>query len=112
MSTVAKIETVDAIQIVTEPRRQEILRLVWDEDLLAGEIADHFDLTFGAVSHHLGILRDAGYVTVRKAGTQRIYRADHSALGSLVAVLESMWAVDLENLARRVEHGRNAKRRR
>jgi DNA-binding transcriptional ArsR family regulator len=101
----------DAIQIVTEPRRQEILRLVWDEDRLAGDIAEHFDLTFGAVSHHLGILRDAGYVTVRKSGTRRIYRADQAALGPLVAVLESMWAVNLDSLPCEVEHGRTTKRR-
>jgi DNA-binding transcriptional ArsR family regulator len=89
----------DAVQIVAEPRRREILRLVWDAERSAGEIADAFDVTFGAVSQHLGVLRRAGLVLVRQDGTRRFYRANKRALGPMVSWLESMWADQLDRLA-------------
>jgi DNA-binding transcriptional ArsR family regulator len=94
---------VDGLQIVSEPRRREILRLVWDGELMAGEIADRFDLTFGAVSQHLAVLRDAGFVRVRRDGVRRFYRADRERLGPLAAVLEAMWSTTLDRLAEAVE---------
>jgi DNA-binding transcriptional ArsR family regulator len=90
---------VDALHAVAEPRRREILRLVWDAERSAGDVAAHFDVTFGAVSQHLAVLRKAGLVTVRKDGNRRLYRADRVALGPLAAWLESMWTSELDTLA-------------
>jgi DNA-binding transcriptional ArsR family regulator len=90
---------VDALHAVAEPRRREILRLVWDAERSAGDVAAHFDVTFGAVSQHLAVLREAGLVSVRKDGNRRLYRADRAALGPLAAWLESMWTAELDTLA-------------
>ncbi len=91
------------LQAVTEPRRMEILRLIWTEELSAGEVAAHFDVSFPAVSQHLKVLRDAGAVRVRPQGTKRFYRADHSSLGPVARMLETMWSSDLDRLARAAE---------
>jgi DNA-binding transcriptional ArsR family regulator len=93
----------DGLQVLGEPTRREILRLVWDAERSAGEIADRFPVTFGAVSQHLGVLRDAGFVTVRPVGNRRFYRADRAALGPLAEVLEAMWTTSLDRLAAAVE---------
>ena len=93
----------DALQVVIEPRRREILRLVWDQELSAGDIASAFDVTFGAVSQHLGVLRRAGYVRVRSEGNRRFYQADRERLGPLAQALEAMWAATLDQLANAVE---------
>ena len=93
----------DALQVVSEPRRREILRLVWEQELSAGEIAGRFDVTFGAVSQHLGILRDAGFVRTRHEGNRRLYRADRERLGPLAQALEAMWTETLDRLADAVE---------
>ncbi|HEX9342385.1 MAG TPA: winged helix-turn-helix domain-containing protein [Actinomycetota bacterium] len=89
----------DAIQVVAEPRRREILRLVWEGERSASEIAAQFGVTFGAVSQHLGVLRRAGFVLVRHDGPRRFYRADRAALGPLATLLEQMWASQLDQLA-------------
>ena len=89
--------------MVAEPRRREILRLVWDDELSAGEIAGHFEVTFGAVSQHLAVLRRAGFVRVRHEGSRRYYRADRESLGPLRRALEAMWASTLDELAAAVE---------
>jgi len=94
---------VDAIQVIAEPTRREILRLVWDSERPASEIAEHFDITFGAVSQHLGVLRRAGLVVVRRDGTRRYYRADRAALRPYTSILRRMWAEQLDRLAELAE---------
>jgi DNA-binding transcriptional ArsR family regulator len=90
---------VDRFQVVAEPRRREILRLVWDQELSAGAIAARFDVSFSAVSQHLGVLQQAGLVRVRRDGTRRFYLANRPALGDLAPALERMWRDRLDELA-------------
>jgi DNA-binding transcriptional ArsR family regulator len=93
----------DALQVVAEPRRREILRLVWDRELAAGAIAARFDVTFPAISQHLTVLRDAGFVVVRRDGRRRYYRADRKAIGALRPALEQMWSRSLDRLTTLIE---------
>jgi DNA-binding transcriptional ArsR family regulator len=80
------------LAVVASPRRREILRLVWEHELMAGAIHRAMpDVTFGAVSMHLRALAEAGLVDVRVEGRQRIYRARREALGPMGQVLEQMW---------------------
>ena len=94
----------DVLQIVAEPTRREIIRLVWDDEMSAGDIASRFDITFGAVSQHLSRLREAGLVEMRRDGNMRIYRADRDALEPFRQILEMAWAGTLQKLADTIEH--------
>jgi DNA-binding transcriptional ArsR family regulator len=77
---------------IASPRRREILRLVWREELSAGDIARAMpDVTFGAVSLQLRALADAGLVELRADKQQRFYRARREALGPVGVMLERMW---------------------
>jgi DNA-binding transcriptional ArsR family regulator len=83
---------VEPWSLLASPRRREILRFVWTEELTAGAIRDAMpDVTFGAVSLHLAALLEAGFVEVRCEGRHRHYRARREALGEFAAALESMW---------------------
>src|SRR5579863_10010556 len=74
------------------PRRQEILRLIWDGERAAGAIhAAMPDVTFGAVSLQLRALADAGLVSVRRENRHRFYRARRDRLGPVARLLEEMW---------------------
>ena len=68
--------------------RREILGLIWDRDLAAGEIAAAFALTGATISEHLGVLRRAGLVEMTKLGTSRRYRARPESLAGLHGALE------------------------
>ena len=95
--------SLDGLQVVAEPRRREILQLVWKRELAAGDIAAHFDVSFPAVSQHLGVLRDAGFVSVRRDGRMRLYSADRKALGPFRPMLEKMWNEKLDRLVNLIE---------
>jgi DNA-binding transcriptional ArsR family regulator len=91
------------LEAIVEPRRREILRLLHDEEMTAGRVASHFDVTRPAISHHLSVLRGAGLVTERREGTKRIYRARPEGLAELRAYLEPFWSERLEALKRETE---------
>jgi DNA-binding transcriptional ArsR family regulator len=100
----------DLLQVVAEPRRREILRLVWTDEKSAGEIAAQFDITFGGVSQHLRILTDAKVLTMRRDGRRRLYRADRTALGPLARQLTAMWSNQLTTLKQLAEDEWNEKK--
>ena len=86
------------LEAISNPRRREILRLVWDRELSAGEIASRFEVSWPAVSQSLAVLRKAGLVTERREANRRLYRAERDALGPLREAVEQMWAEDLAKL--------------
>ncbi len=89
----------DVFQALAEPRRREILGLVWKGEREAGEIHRALGaITFGAVSQHLKVLREAGAVRVRPEGRRRLYRADRAALRGVFSHLERMWTDKLGDL--------------
>jgi DNA-binding transcriptional ArsR family regulator len=92
-----------ALKAIAEPRRREILRLVWDMERSAGDIASNFDVSRPAISQHLAVLRTAGLVTERRDGARRLYRADRDALADLQATLEAFWTGSLATLKDAVE---------
>jgi DNA-binding transcriptional ArsR family regulator len=97
---------------IAEPRRQAILRLVRDEELTAGEIASHFEVTRPAISQHLTVLRGAGLVSERRAGTRRLYRARPEGLEELREFLDEFWGDGLRRLKGAAELEQRRKRRR
>ena len=72
---------------LSSPIRREILGLIWDHDLPAGEIAAAFQVSAPTISQHLTVLREAGLATRVSEGTFRRYRADRGVLYGLHAAL-------------------------
>ena len=100
-----------ALRAIAEPRRREILRLVWDAERSSGEIASHFEVTGPAVSQHLKVLRGAGLVTERREGTRHLFSANRLALRSLRDQLSWMWDESLADLKAAAEQEAKARGR-
>jgi len=92
-----------AIRAIAEPRRRAILSLIRRRELSAGQIASHFDVTRPAISQHIGVLKRAGLVSERRAGTRRLYRARPEGLHGLRDYLEGFWYARLVLLKRSAE---------
>jgi len=89
---------------VASPRRREILRLLWNQELTAGAIRDAMpDVTFGAVSLQLKVLLEAGLVECEADRQFRVYRIKREALGPVAPMLEQMWNDALWRLKLRAE---------
>jgi DNA-binding transcriptional ArsR family regulator len=88
-----------ALKALAEPRRREILRLVWTDELPATQVAARFgDVTRSAISQHLSVLREAELVVERRDGTRRLYRANHPEMDRLRRFLDGFWTGSLDRL--------------
>ena len=58
---------------LNDPTRREILQLLQEKDMTAGEIADQFQISFPSISHHLDLLKQAKLVTAKKEGQYVFY---------------------------------------
>jgi len=99
-----------ALRAIAEPRRREILRLVRDDELSAGEIASHFEVTRPAISQHLTVLKEAGLVHERRNGTRRLYSVRPEGFDEVKAFFETFWDERLEALKREAEREEKKKR--
>ena len=94
-----------ALKALAEPRRREILRLVWSQELPAT------DVTRSAISQHLTVLKAAGLVTERREGTRRLYRAQQDEMQRLREFLDDYWTSGLERLRDVAEAAQREKER-
>lgn len=99
-----------ALRAIAEPRRRTILRLVGSEEMSAGEIASHFEVSRPAISQHLTVLKGAGLVSERREGTRRLYLARREGLAELRDFLDEFWAEGLDRLKAAAEQEERERR--
>lgn len=80
-----------ALDAVGNPTRRAVLRLLRDGEHTVREMTDALPVTQSAVSQHLRVLHTAGLVTVRAAGTRRLYAVDLDGLAGVRAWVDSFW---------------------
>jgi ArsR family transcriptional regulator, arsenate/arsenite/antimonite-responsive transcriptional repressor len=76
-------------QALSDPTRREVLRLLRERDMTAGEITDRFPLSRSTLSGHFNVLKHAGLIVAEKNGTSILYSLNLSVVEqALAAVLE------------------------
>ncbi|GGE77717.1 ArsR/SmtB family transcription factor [Nesterenkonia cremea] len=86
---------------VAEPHRRQILDLLREGEMSAGELVERMDLSQPGVSKHLKALREAGLVAVRVHGRRRVYALEPEPLEEIVDWLEPyrmLWSSRLDRL--------------
>jgi len=79
-----------AFKALADPTRREILGLLRQGEMTAGDLAEKFDMTKPSMSHHFAVLKDADLVTSRREGQQIWYGLNTTVVQDLMA-----WAMDL-----------------
>lgn len=80
----------DGYKAIADPTRREIVRLLRDDDLPAGAIAERFDISWPSVSRHLAVLSAAGLIKGTRKGQQVVYSLSTSVLVDIVTELADM----------------------
>jgi DNA-binding transcriptional ArsR family regulator len=86
------------IQALSNETRLEIVELVRTREMAAGDIARRFKMTRSAVSQHLGLLRGAGLLEERRAGSQRLYVVREEGFSELAEFIGRYWRRRLQRL--------------
>jgi DNA-binding transcriptional ArsR family regulator len=81
----------DGLTALGDPTRRAIFERLADRPRAVGELAGELPVSRPAVSQHLKVLKDAGLVVDRSAGTRRIYQLDTDGVGELRAYLDQFW---------------------
>lgn len=77
---------------LNDPTRREIVELLKEGDMTAGEIADHFDISKPSISHHLDLLKQADIVSAVKNGQFIYYSLNATVLDEIIT-----WFLGLKN---------------
>jgi len=83
----------DAFQALGDPTRREILRMLRQREMTAGEIADQFKLAKSTLSGHFNVLKHAGLIVAEKTGTTIVYSLNLSIVEETVATLMELFDV-------------------
>jgi ArsR family transcriptional regulator, arsenate/arsenite/antimonite-responsive transcriptional repressor len=75
---------------LADPTRRDILNLLKNRDLTAGEIADHFRISKPSISHHLNLLKQADLVHAEKDGQYIYYSINTTVLQDVLVWLLSL----------------------
>jgi DNA-binding transcriptional ArsR family regulator len=98
--------SMNAFDVLAEPTRRQILDLVRDEERSVNELVLDLSMSQPAVSKHLRILRDNGFVRSRVDGQRRMYRVEPQAfveVGDWLEPYRQLWEDRLDSLQRYLE---------
>lgn len=88
--------TYRAWEALGDPSRLAIITALAERPRAVGELAASLPISRPAVSQHLKVLKEAGLVTDRAAGTRRVYRLNPAGVAALRDQLDTFWARALE----------------
>jgi ArsR family transcriptional regulator len=80
----------DTFKAIADPTRRQILQLLRDGEMTAGDLAQRFDMSKPSMSHHFAILKDADLIAGRRDGQTIWYALNTTVLQDIVA-----WVLDL-----------------
>jgi DNA-binding transcriptional ArsR family regulator len=93
--------TFDPFNAVAEPKRRQVLEVLGTQELSVNEIVERLGWNQPMVSKHLGVLKQVGLVSERRAGRQRLYRVNAERLKPIydwVAPFERYWSERYDRL--------------
>ncbi len=85
-----KLGFAETFKALSDPTRREILNLLKEKDLSAGEIVEHFDMTGATISHHLSILKKANLITDTKKGKYIYYELNLSVFEEILTWINGL----------------------
>jgi DNA-binding transcriptional ArsR family regulator len=99
------------IAALGDPTRRQIFEFLSAQPSSVGDLAKKLPVTRSAVSQHLGVLRQAGLVAHRTAGTRHVYHIDPEGIAKLRAYLDDLWATALNEFKLAAEQPANRKKK-
>ena len=93
--------TLDAFQVIGDPSRREILKLLSKDSLTINSLAENFDMSRPAVSKHIKILHSAGFISIKDIGRERyctLKQDGFTELQEWIAYFDKFWTTKLKKL--------------
>ena len=91
----------DAFQVIGDPSRRKMLMMLSEESLSINSLADNFDMSRPAVSKHVKILYNAGFISIQDIGRERyctLKKDGFQELQSWISYFDAFWTSKLKKL--------------
>ena len=93
--------TLDAFQVIADPSRRQMLKLLTKDSLNINALAENFDMSRPAVSKHIKILQTAGFISIHEIGRERhciLNQDGFRELQSWISYFDKFWVNNLKKL--------------
>lgn len=95
------VPTLDVFQVIGDPSRRQMLILLSKDSLTINSLADNFDMSRPAVSKHVKILYNAGFISIKDMGRERyctLKKDGFEELQNWINYFDQFWGSKLKNL--------------
>jgi len=93
--------TLDAFQVIGDPSRRKMLMLLSNDSMTINSLADNFDMSRPAVSKHIKILYNAGFISIQDIGRERYCTLKQDGFNELqqwISYFDEFWKSKLKKL--------------
>jgi DNA-binding transcriptional ArsR family regulator len=101
----------EVFKALSDPTRRQILKLLAEGSLAAGEIAEHFPITKGSLSHHFNVLKSADLVRVERRGQSLVYSLNTTVFEDVASMLLDLFALPAASSPRETASSKPSTRR-
>jgi DNA-binding transcriptional ArsR family regulator len=93
--------SLDVFQVIADPSRRQMLQLLSRDSMTINALAENFDISRPAVSKHVKIMHQAGFISIRDVGRERhctLKRDGFEELQEFIDYFDKFWASRLKKL--------------
>jgi DNA-binding transcriptional ArsR family regulator len=94
-------QTLDAFQVIADPSRRQMMQLLSKDSMTINMLAENFDMSRPAVSKHIKIMYNAGFISITDIGRERhcVLKQDgFNELQNFINYFDKFWASKLKRL--------------
>ena len=94
-------QTLDAFQVIADPSRRRMLVMLSKDNMTINALAENFDMSRPAVSKHVKILYNAGFITIKDIGRERyctLKQDGFNKLQDFIDYFDKFWSTKLKKL--------------
>lgn len=94
-------QTLDAFQVIADPSRRKMLVMLSKDNMTINALAENFDMSRPAVSKHVKILYNAGFITIKDIGRERyctLKQDGFNELQDFIDYFDKFWSTKLKKL--------------
>jgi DNA-binding transcriptional ArsR family regulator len=93
--------TFDVFQVIADPSRRQMMQLLSKDSMTINALAENFDMSRPAVSKHVKILYNGGFITIKDIGRERyctLKQDGFNELQEFINYFDKFWASKLQKL--------------
>src|ERR1700748_656168 len=95
------MQTLNVFQVIADPSRRQMMQLLSRESMTINALAENFDMSRPAVSKHVKVMYNAGFISIREIGRERyctLKQDGFNELQEFIISFDTFWAGRLKKL--------------